>query len=341
MRHSAAPTTVRAATSVTPVAPATLAGVSILFAAELEPAEHDLWIAVLRAVLPSDTLLDASAPARDARQLAEVDMAIVANPPPGSLAGLPNLKLVQSLWAGVDRLLADPTLPRDVPLARMVDPAMNDAMAQTALWAVLSLHRGFFDYARHQRERRWQPHAQRRAEEFPVAVLGLGQMGAAAARRLAANGYPVAGWSARPHSLAGVATHSGDETLPDVLAGAQVVVNLLPLTAATQGLFNAITFARMARGASLVNLARGGHVVESDLLAALDSGRLRHAVLDVFCVEPLPPAHPLWSHPQVTVLPHVAALTDPRSAAEVAARNVRALRDGRPIEHLVDRARGY
>ena len=129
--------------------------------------------------------------------------------------------------------------------------------------------------------------------------------------------------------------------LPALLARSDIVVNLLPLTPATQGLFNASTFACMRRGASLVNLARGGHVVESDLLAALASGGLQHAVLDVFCVEPLPPGHPFWSHPQITVLPHVAALTDPRSAAEVVARNVRALREGRPIEHLVDRARGY
>jgi glyoxylate/hydroxypyruvate reductase A len=341
MRHSAVPFAGPATTSVTPAAPATLGGVSILFVADLEPAERDLWIVALRAVLAPEVLLEASAPVCDAKQLAAVDVAIVANPPPGSLAALPNLKLVQSLWAGVDRLLADPTLPPGVPLARMVDPVMNDAIAQTALWAVLSLHRGFFRYARQQHARRWQPHAQRRADELPVAVLGLGQMGSTVARRLATNGYPVAGWSVRPHALPGVATQSGDEALPTVLAGAQVVVNLLPLTSATHGLFNAATFARMADGASLINLARGGHVVESDLLAALDSNRLHHAVLDVFSVEPLPPGHPFWSHSRVTVLPHVAAQTDRRSAAEVAARNVRALRDGRPIEHLVDRARGY
>jgi glyoxylate/hydroxypyruvate reductase A len=332
---------VRAPASVTLAAPATLDGVSILFAAGLEPTEHDLWIEVLRASLAPEPVLDARARTADAFDPATVDVAIVANPPGGSLAGLPNLKLVQSLWAGVDRLLADPTLPGDVPLARMVDPMMNDAMAQTALWAVLSLHRAFFAYALHQREHQWQPQAQHRADEIPVAVLGLGQMGTAVAQRLAVNGYPVTGWSARAHALPGVATYGGDEGLARVLAGAQIVVNLLPLTAATRGLFNASTFARMRRGASLVNLARGGHVVEADLLAALASGRLQHAVLDVFCVEPLPPGHPFWSHPQITVLPHVAALTDPRSAAAVVARNVRALRQGRPIEHLVDRTRGY
>jgi glyoxylate/hydroxypyruvate reductase A len=125
------------------------------------------------------------------------------------------------------------------------------------------------------------------------------------------------------------------------LAQAQIVVNLLPLTPETRGLFNAEALARMPRGASLVNLARGAHVVEADLLAALDGGHLQHAVLDVFDTEPLPAGHAFWSHPSVTVLPHVAAPTDPRSAASVAANNIQALRDGRPLQHLVDRTRGY
>jgi glyoxylate/hydroxypyruvate reductase len=125
------------------------------------------------------------------------------------------------------------------------------------------------------------------------------------------------------------------------LGAAQIVVNLLPLTDATRGLFNAATFERMPKGASLVNLARGAHVVERDLLAALDRGHVRHAVLDVFAVEPLPPDHPFWSHPQVTVLPHIAAQTDPRTAAQIVAHNVRAVRDGRPVQALVDRRRGY
>jgi glyoxylate/hydroxypyruvate reductase A len=158
---------------------------------------------------------------------------------------------------------------------------------------------------------------------------------------LARQAYRVTGWSTRDTRVAGVTTSAGAAALPRVLAGADVVVNLLPLTPTTRGLFNRDTLAILPRGASLVNLARGAHVVEADLLDALASGQLARAVLDVFHTEPLPAGHAFWSHPRVTVLPHVAAPTDPRSAAPIAAANVRALRDGRPLAHLVDRARGY
>jgi glyoxylate/hydroxypyruvate reductase A len=270
-----------------------------------------------------------------------IDIALAANPPPAALAGLPRLRLIQSLWAGVDKLLADASVPVDVPVARMVDPAMNEAMAETALWAVLSVQREFFAYARQQREPVWRQLPQRRADETTIAVLGLGQMGRTCALRLAGNGYRVAGWSRSETKLVGIATFAGEAALLPVLADADVVVNLLPLTDATRGLFNAQTFARMRRGSALVNLARGAHVVEDDLLDALASGQLGHAVLDVFAGEPLPAAHPFWAHPRITVLPHVAALTDPRSAALIVARNISALREGRALENLVDRSRGY
>lgn len=310
---------------------------AILLATDFTPAELATWRHLLAAELPGETLLtDRADGAADA-----IDVAIVANPPAGALAGLPSLRLVQSLWAGVDKLLRDPTVPTGVPLARMVDPAMNEAMAETALWAVLGLHRGFFDYLAQQREARWLQHAQRRADEVTVAVLGLGQMGRAVARRLAAAGYRLLGFSAQGTPVPGVEVHGGDAGLAEVLARADIVVNLLPLTPATQGLFDAARFAAMRPGASLVNLARGAHVVEADLLDALQGGHLHWAVLDVFQAEPLPATHAFWQHPRITVLPHVAAQTDPRSAAAVAAANVRALRAGQPLRNLVDRRRGY
>jgi glyoxylate/hydroxypyruvate reductase A len=310
---------------------------SLLISADFMPEERVLWDEALQVVLPGEDWVRAG----EAFDRDQVEVAIVANPRPGSLQGLANLKLIQSLWAGVDRLLLDPTLPADVPLARLVDPAMNQAMAETALWAVLSLHRGFFAYAQQQRELNWAQLTQRRADEIRVLVLGLGQMGGTVAQRLAYNGYRVTGWSRHAAQVPGVTCRHGEDELGELLAKAQIVVNLLPLTPATTGLFNARTFSAMPRGASLVNLARGAHVVESDVIAALDSGQLAHAVLDVFSHEPLPTENPLWRHPRVTVLPHVAALTDPRSAAAVAAANVHAVRAGRPLQHLVDRARGY
>ena len=313
------------------------------------------------------------------------DAAVVANPPPGTLTGLKGLRLIQSLWAGVDRILQDETLPKDVPLARMVDPSMTAAMAETALWAVLSLHRGFFNYAAQQGRARWFQRPQRRADEVSVLVLGHGVMGQAVALRLASQGYPVTAWrrratgasetpypdawpddrvaaptrasedvavgsSGRPappvHGPArsgpgAVRAVGGPEALEAALPHAEVLINLLPLTAETRGFLAAPLFSRLPRGAAVINLGRGGHLVEADLHAALDSGQLARAVLDVFAQEPLPPDHPFWAHPQVTVLPHVAALTDFRTAAAVVADNLARLAQGRPLRHLVDRPRGY
>ena len=311
---------------------------SILVAADFSDAEWAAWWPVLEAVLPGETLLRE---VNDRDEADSVEVALVANPPRASLAALPGLRLIQSLWAGVDRLLADDTVPAHIPLARMVDPMMSEAMAETALWAVLSLHRGFFDYAAQQHRGEWRQLEQRRADEVTVLVLGLGAMGRTTALRVAANGYRVGGWSTGATALPGIHTWAGPTALDAALAEAQIVVNLLPLTTATRGLFNKQRFARMRPAADLVNLARGGHVVQADLLDALASGSVRRAVLDVFQAEPLEANHPFWTHPQVTVLPHIAASTDLRSAAELVVRNVRALRDGLPLAHLVDRSRGY
>ncbi|MDN3918813.1 2-hydroxyacid dehydrogenase [Roseateles violae] len=292
----------------------------VLLLGDWPDGERDRWLALLRAAAPEQDWLLVPDDG--------VEVAVVANPPPGSLVGLPRLRLIQSLWAGVDRLLQDASLPAGVPLARMVDPAMNEAMVQTALWAVLSLQRSFFTLQAQQRERLWRQPAQPRAAEWSVLVLGQGELGGRVAAALAALGYAARAWSRR------------DGAEPP-LETADTVINLLPLTAATRGFFDAARLARMKRGAGLVNLARGAHVVEADLLQALDAGRLGHAVLDVFEREPLPPEHRFWNHPRVTVLPHCAAQTDPRSAATVVAANLRALREGAPLQHLVDRGRGY
>ena len=313
----------------------------IAFDARLEGAERADWWRALTDMLPDDDWVDALAEGTQSPRWREADVAVVANPLPGRLAGCTQLKLIQSLWAGVDRLMADATLPPTVPIARMVDPMMNRAMAETATWAVLSLHRRAFDYAAQQRQTQWRPLPQKRADEVDVLVLGLGEMGRTTARQLAALGYRIGGWSARARPVEGVATSAGWATLPAALAAADIVVNLLPLTDETRGLFDRARLAQMRAGASLVNLARGAHVVEKDLLAALNAGRLAHAVLDVFDTEPLPTTHVFWFHPQVTVWPHAAAQTDLRSAAAVVAANVEAVRRGEPAAHLVDRARGY
>ena len=320
----------------------TVHSMKIYLLGSMDAAALDDWHAHLQAEMPEDQVLTSLGP----EQKAEVRVAVVANPPPGSLLELPGLRLIQSLWAGVDRLVADPDLPPGVPVCRMVDPQMNVAMAETGQWAVLALHRGFFQYARQQAQATWLPLAQRRADEVRVLVLGWGQMGRTLGLRLAAMGYRVSAWRAsEEHAGAGehlaVSVHAGPQALAPALAEADVLINLLPLTPATRGLLNARCFAALPRGAAVVNLARGAHLVEADLLAALDAGHLSHAVLDVFATEPLPAEHPFWQHPAVTVLPHAAAQTDPRSAAAVVAANVRALKAGEPLRHVVDVARGY
>ena len=312
---------------------------NVLLCGDFDAAEAAEWHGALSAAMPEATWLT-PAQARDRPD--QVAAAVVANPPPGSLQGLPALRLIQSLWAGVDRLLADPTLPTGVPIARMVDPAMNAAMAETALWATLALQRDFFTYARQQRQGQWRQHPQRRADECPVLVLGQGEMGRTAAGALVAAGFAVTGWSRSDGPAdAGVRRIHGEAALWQALPQARVLINLLPLTAQTTGLLNARLLAALPRGAGVVNLARGRHVVDADLLAALASGQVGHAVLDVFHTEPLPAEHPFWGHEQVTLLPHVAAQTDARSAAAVAVANLRALRDGGAIRHRVDPGRGY
>jgi glyoxylate/hydroxypyruvate reductase A len=312
---------------------------NLLLVGSFDDGEGAAWAEALRRALPAHRLL------LDREPGVTIDVAVIANPPPGSLRGLAGLRLIQSLWAGVDRLLGDDSVPAGVPIARMVDPAMNEAMAETALWATLSLQRGFFRYADQQRQALWRLLPQPRADEWPVLLLGYGQMGRQVARRLAQQGYPVTAWrrgtAAAAEAVPGVMLCAGRAELHQALAGARVLINLLPLTADTRGLIDGGLLARLPRGAAVVNLARGAHLVDADLLAALDCGAIEHAVLDVFHVEPLPPQHPYWRHAKVTVLPHAAALTDLRSAAAVVAANIEVLACGGTPSHLVRREAGY
>jgi glyoxylate/hydroxypyruvate reductase A len=272
---------------------------------------------------------------------AEIEAALVWLPPSGLLARLPNLRAIFSLGAGVDRLLEDPTLPADVPLCRMVDPSLTASMAEFVLLHVLRYHRDLDLYEAQQRRGEWRLVLPKPAAATVVGLLGLGELGAASARLLARHGFTVRGWSRTRKVIEGVRCFAGAEELDAFLAEVGVLVCLLPLTPQTRGILNAALFARLPIGARLVNLARGAHLVEGDLLDALDSGRLAHATLDVFVREPLPKDHPFWRHPRITITPHAASYSLPESGAEIVAENLRRLRDGRPLLHVVDRARGY
>ncbi len=308
----------------------------ILLATSQPPDEEAAWREALARAMPNERIVTAA----DRPDLSTIAIAIVANPPPGSLAGLPALAWVHSLWAGVERLLQDATLP-PVPVVRLVDPALARAMAESVAASVLVLHRDFPLYAAQQRRREWRQHPVRPATERPVAILGMGEMGRASAERLLGFGFPVRGWSRSGAAVPGVAMHSGLDGLDAALDGAAFLVNLLPLTPETRGILDRTLFARLTPGAGLINFGRGAHLVEADLWQSLDSGRIGHAVLDVFAQEPLPSDHTAWGHPRVTVLPHVAAPTSEASAADVVAASVAAYRNTGEVPAGVDRARGY
>jgi glyoxylate/hydroxypyruvate reductase len=271
----------------------------------------------------------------------EIDAALVWRPPQGLLDRLPNLRLILSLGAGVDHVLADPSLPSGIPIARLVDPHMTAAMSEYVQLQVLRLHRGDFFYLAQQHARIWRPRAQPNAAQRRVGVLGLGVLGGDAALKLKVLGFDVAGWSRTEKKLAGIPSFHGADGLGSLLERSEILVCLLPLTPATLGILDARLFARLPRGAAIVNCARGAHLVEADLLAALESGQLSAAVLDVFRDEPLPPDHPFWRHERIVVTPHVAAATHAPTAALAVAENLRRLRDGRPLLNRVGASEGY
>jgi glyoxylate/hydroxypyruvate reductase len=272
---------------------------------------------------------------------AEIDAALVWRHPPGVLRRFPNLKLIVNIGAGVDYVLADPDLPPGVPVARIVDDMLTQAMTQYVVLHVLALHRRMPEIAAAQRAARWRYFHPPAASETRVGLLGLGRLGQDAAAMLARFGFPLRGWSRTPKTLPGIECRAGLDGLPGFLAGCDILVALLPQTPATENLMDAARFAQLPRGAAFVNAGRGRLVVETDLLAALDSGQLRHATLDVFLEEPLPPEHPFWRHPKVTVTPHNAAAADPRGAAEQVAANLRRVLAGQAPFNAVDPARGY
>ncbi|MGH8736623.1 MAG: 2-hydroxyacid dehydrogenase [Burkholderiales bacterium] len=295
------------------------------------------WLPGLRAALPAARFhLWTEIP-----DPAAIEAALVAKPPPGALGAFPALKLIQSLWMGVDGLLADPTLPRGVPLARLVDPGMVAAMGETVLARVLDWHRHLYRYRAQQAAGIWQALPQRLAAERTVGLLGLGELGQQVAQRLLPLDFRLCGWSRRPKRIDGVECFAGADGLDALLTQSGALVCLLPLTPGTRGILDARTLALLPRGACVINLGRGAHLVEADLLAALEAGQLAHAYLDVFETEPLPAAHPFWSHPGVSVTPHVAALTEPRTALPVVVRNLERLERGEAPEALVDRSAGY
>jgi glyoxylate/hydroxypyruvate reductase A len=237
-------------------------------------------------------------------------------------------------------MLRDPTLP-NLPLCRMVDPGLTSSMSEYVLAQVLKYHRTLDVYACQQRRGEWRLTLARPAAACQVGVMGLGVLGTHAAGVLAWHGFAVRGWSRSRKRIDDVTTFAGREELDAFLADLDILICLLPLTVETEGILDAGLFARLPVGARLINVARGGHLVEPDLMAALDAGQLAHATLDVMREEPLPPDHPFWRHPSIDITPHAASYSLPETGVETVLENIARLEAGRPLLHTVDRQRGY
>lgn len=284
----------------------------------------------------------------DAGALADIRYALAWRPPPGVLARLPNLRLVISVGAGVDHLLADPDLP-DVPIVRFVDRDLTQRMTAYVTLHVLLHTRRMCEFAEQQRKTCWRVLPEPLAREVRVGLMGLGVMGQAAARALRASGFAVRGWARSAHRIEDVRSYAGPSELDAFLTETDVLVALLPLTPETAGLIDRRVLRTLSRagrsdrlpGPVFINAGRGGLHVEADILDALEAGELYAASLDVFETEPLPATSPLWRHPRVIVTPHCAAETSARAIARYAAAQIRALESGEPLENLVDRTRGY
>jgi glyoxylate/hydroxypyruvate reductase len=271
-----------------------------------------------------------------------IQIALAWRPPRGAFKLYPNLKAVCSIAAGVDNILACRDLAPHVAVARVVDPQQGALMSAFVLWHVLWHLRRFDKYLAQQRQRVWERGVQRASADLPVAILGFGQIGRRVAADLTALGFPVLAWTRSSRdAMAGVRVFNGQAGLEAMLPQAEVVINLLPLTEETRGLLARPFFARMKRGGYLIQIGRGEHLVEDDLLAALADGTLCGASLDVFATEPLPPGHPFWTHPNIVMTPHDASYARPEETARTLAETAADIAAGKRPRGAIDRARGY
>jgi glyoxylate/hydroxypyruvate reductase A len=279
----------------------------------------------------------------DLGALEKIEVAVCWNPPRGLLARMPGLRLVQSIGAGVDHVLADPELPRHVPVCRVIDPGMASGMAAYVLWAVIHQQRHFDRYLAHAAHRRWQEEPIVPPRRHVVGIAGYGWLGSACAKALTAVGFSVRGWhrgAVRP-APPGVALYRGEDQLDAFLEGCNALVCLLPLTPQTSGFLSRRVFEKLPKGAHVINVGRGAHLVETDLLAALAAGQVGAATLDAFSDEPLPREHAFWNHPRIIVTPHIASRTDLAVIAAQTLENLAQVRQGLRPEATVDLRHGY
>ncbi|WP_108485086.1 2-hydroxyacid dehydrogenase [Oceaniglobus ichthyenteri] len=295
------------------------------------------WVEMLQGLLPGWDI----AALDDITDPAAVRHAVVWRPRPGDMARFPNLEVIVSIGAGIDHVLADPELPKDVPIIRTVGDDLTQRMREYVALHVLRHHRDMPRQLRAQAENDWHAIVVPVAPNRTIGVMGLGNLGAAAAKTLAGLGFATRGWSKSPKTIDGVETFSGADGLEKFLPECEILVNLLPLTDSTAGILNADLFGKLPKGACVINCARGGHLVDDDLLAALGSGQIKQATLDVFHIEPLPKDHAFWTHPAITVTPHVASQIDAATGGRLIAANLRAFAETGTCPDMADAARGY
>ncbi|SNR67878.1 2-hydroxyacid dehydrogenase [Puniceibacterium sediminis] len=295
------------------------------------------WVDMLQSHLPGWTI----AAMDDVTDPEAVTYAVVWRPRTGDLAKFANLKAIVSIGAGIDHVLVDEKLPAGVPIIRTVGDDLTQRMREYVALHVLRHHRDMPRQLRAQAERDWHAIVVPVAPKRAVGVMGLGNLGAAAARSLADLGFATRGWSKSAKSIDGVETFAGPEQFDGFLSGCEILVNLLPMTDQTSGILNADLFGKLAPGACIINCARGGHLVDDDLIAALENGTIKQATLDVFHVEPLPADHAFWGHPAITVTPHVASQIDAGTGGRIIAGNLKTFEGTGSCADLADAVRGY
>ncbi|WP_374625610.1 2-hydroxyacid dehydrogenase [Pandoraea sp.] len=306
------------------------------FLYKADPARGAVWARLFaqRAPRTAFRMWPNVGDAREVRYLA------AWTPPDDLHTLLPNLEVVFSTGAGIDQFDLS-RVPDHIPVVRMIEPGIVEGMVEYVTQAVLSIHRDIFAYARQQAVREWAALTVVPASDRRVGVLGLGMLGQAVLARLSAFGFDCAGWSRTPRQIDGVRCYAGYESLDAFLARTDVLICLLPLTSATRGILDKRLLGGLPRGAWLVNVGRGPHLNQYDLLELLDGGHLSGAILDVTDPEPLPPSHPLWTHPTVRITPHIASATRPETAVEMVLENLRRHRAGLPMIGQIDRTQGY
>lgn len=306
---------------------------------ELPANAWDFWIKHFASHSPE---LECSVWRPEQENFDHVDYAIVWRPPLGELAKMQNLKGIFSLGAGVDHVLADPDLPKDVPIARVVEPDLTQRMTEYVVMHCLMHHRRAMYFVDQQKQGKWaKDFKQKAAADRTIGIMGIGELGIDSARKLRDIGFQMRGWSQSQKSEAGIEFFQGAEQLDDFLIGLDILVCLLPLTPATTGILNKALFAKLSPNTYLINAARGGHLVEGDLIPALNSGQLSGATLDVFAVEPLPQDHPFWKDERVLISPHNASDSDPKTTSRLISENIKRSQSGQAMVNVVDMAKGY